>query len=101
MLKWDIFQNDDRVFGWVFFEQGFEVWGAGRQDHLVSFGALAVTGESYVTKRLFIPQMFEGGHHVGLEIIPAETKLLLIIHDSFLTKFWKEEMKIYNLLLGS
>ena len=97
MLKWDVFQDDDRVFGWVFFEQGFEVWGAGRQDHLVSFGALAVTGESYVTKRLFIPQMFEGGHHVGLEIIPAETKLLLIIHDSFLTKFWKEEMKIYNL----
>ena len=50
VLKWNIFQNDDRVFCWVFLEQGLEVGGARGQDHLVSLGALAITCESHVTK---------------------------------------------------
>ena len=56
---------------------------AGTQNHLVSLGVLALSGDGDVTERLLVPQMFERSNHIGLEIIPAETELLLIIHVSY------------------
>ena len=29
-----------------------------------------------------IPEMFEAGDHVGLEVIPSEAELLLVIHPA-------------------
>ena len=37
-------------------------------------------GDGHVAKALLIPEVFEGGDHVGLEIVPSQTKLLLVIH---------------------
>jgi hypothetical protein len=28
-----------------------------------------------------MPEMLEAGDHVGLEVIPAEAELLLVVHD--------------------
>ena len=50
---------------------------AGTQNHLVSLGVLALSSDSDVTEGLLVPEVFEGGHHVSLEIVPAETELLV------------------------
>ena len=76
----DYLQNDDRMFGRILFQQVFEIRGAGAQNHLVGLGVLALGGDGHVAEGLLIPQMLEGGDHVGLEIIPAEAELLLVIH---------------------
>ena len=55
-----------------------EVWRASWQNHFVSFTGLSVTCQCNICEWLFISQMFEGWNHVGLEIIPAKTKLLLV-----------------------
>jgi len=44
----------------------------------VGLARLAVAGQGDVGEGLLVPQVLEGGHHVGLEVIPAEAKLLLI-----------------------
>ena len=46
----------------------------------MGLGALAVTGEGHVTEGLLVPQVLEGGYHVGLEVVPAQAELLLIVH---------------------
>ena len=46
----------------------------------MSLGVLALSGDGDVTERLLIPQVFEGGHHVGLEVVPSQTELLLVVH---------------------
>ena len=50
VLKWDVLQYDDRVFGRVLLQQSLEVGGAGGQNHLVGLAALSVTGEGHVAK---------------------------------------------------
>ena len=50
---------------------------AGAQNHLVSLGVLALSSDGDVTEGLLVPEVFEGGHHVSLEIVPAETELLV------------------------
>ena len=50
---------------------------AGAEDHLVSLGVLTLGGDGDVTEGLLVPEVFEGGHHVSLEIVPAETELLV------------------------
>ena len=80
MLEGDVFQNDDGMFGRVLLQQGLEVGTAGGEDHLVSLAALAIAGNRHVTEGLLIPQVLEGGHHVGLEVVPSQTELLLVIH---------------------
>ena len=52
---------------------------AGTQNHLVSLGVLALSGNGDVTERLLVSQVFEGRNHVGLEIIPAEAELLITL----------------------
>ena len=64
-----------------------KVWRACWQNHFVGFAGLTVAGKSDICERFFIPQMFEGWNHVRLEIIPAETKLLLIALSHFYV-FW-------------
>ena len=39
---------------------------------------LPLSGDGHVAEGLLVPQMLEGGDHVGLEVVPAETKLLII-----------------------
>ena len=46
----------------------------------MSLGALTVTRNRHVSEGLFVPQMFERSDHIGLEIVPTKTELLLIIH---------------------
>ena len=46
----------------------------------MSLGALPVTRNRHVREGLLVPQMFERSDHVGLEIVPTKTELLLIIH---------------------
>ena len=88
-----------------------EVWRASWQDHLVGFTGLAITSQCHIGKRLFIPQVLEGWDHIGLEIIPTETKLLLVTlgHcfceiDAWLLKiktnsdFTTKSLKISNIL---
>ena len=52
---------------------------AGTQNHLVGLGVLALSGDGDVTERFLIPQVFERRNHVGLEVIPAETELLVTL----------------------
>ena len=97
MGEWHVLEDDDGVLGWVLLQQVLEVWRTGAENHLVSLGVLTLSGcnqrscyqkkaskdewilaYGHVTERLFISQMFERGHHVGLEVIPPQTKLLII-----------------------
>jgi len=80
VLERDILQNDDGVFGWILFQKCLEVGAAGRQDHLVGLGALPVTGDGHIRERLLVPEVLEAGHHVGLEVVPSEAELLLVVH---------------------
>ncbi len=80
MQKGHVFQDDDRVFGRVVLEQGLEVRGASGEDHLVCLARLAVTGQGDVGERLLVAQVLERRHHVRLEVIPAEAKLLILSH---------------------
>ena len=41
-------------------------------------------GNGDITEALLIPEMFEGGHHVGLEVVPTEAELLVISHGEML-----------------
>ena len=52
----------------------------------MSLGVLALSGNGHVTERLLVSQVFEGGHHVGLEIVPAETELLVTLVGRHLEK---------------
>ena len=36
-----------------------------------------------IAEALFIPEVFEGGDHVGLEVVPAEAELLVVGHGDF------------------
>jgi len=78
VLEGDVLQNDDGVLGRVLLQQGLEVGRAGREDHLVGFAGLAVAGQGHVGEGLLVPQVLEGRHHVGLEVIPTQAKLLLV-----------------------
>lgn len=68
-----------------------EVRTAGRENHFVSLGALAVAGDGHVGEGLFVPEVLEGGHHVRLKVVPAKAKLLLVIH----VETWRD-LKIYS-----
>ena len=46
----------------------------------MGLGALPVTGDGHIRERLLVPQVLEAGHHVGLEVVPSEAELLLVIH---------------------
>ena len=59
---------------------------ASAQNHLVSLGVLAFGGDGDVTERLLVPKVFEGGHHVSLEVVPAETELLVTLVGRHLEK---------------
>ena len=76
----DVLQDDDRVLGRVLLQQGLEVGTAGGENHLVSLAALAVAGDGHVAEGLLISEVLEGGHHVGLEVVPSQTELLLVVH---------------------
>ena len=92
-------QNDNRVLGRILLQQVLEVWGAGTKDHLVGFRVLTLHNiyelcvqldgkylscNGYIAEALLIPEVFEGGNHVGLEVIPAKAELLVISHGEML-----------------
>merc|ERR1712001_33229 len=80
MGEGDVFEDNYGMLGRVLFQQGLEVGTTGGEDHLVSLAALTIAGNRHVTEGLLIPQVFEGGHHVGLEVVPSQTELLLVVH---------------------
>ena len=55
---------------------------AGAEDHLVSLGVLTLGGDGDVTEGLLVSEVLERGHHVGLEVIPTETELLVPVVSS-------------------
>ena len=36
--------------------------------------------DGHITEALLVPEVLEGGHHVGLEVIPPKTELLIVSH---------------------
>ena len=57
-----------------------KVCGAGAEQHLVCLGALSLADDGDVTEGVVVPQVLEVIDHGRLEIVPAKTKLLLIVH---------------------
>ena len=76
----------------ILFQQVLEVWRAGTDDHLVSFGVLTLkylprqcvhqrlrtenypsyahlSGDGHVAEALLVSEVLEGGYHVGLEVV--------------------------------
>jgi len=49
----------------------------------VRLAALAVAGDRHVSERLLVPEVLERGDHVGLEVVPSQAKLLLVLHFIF------------------
>jgi len=78
MLEGHVLQDDDGVLCGVLLQQGLKVGRAGGEDHLVRLARLAVAGQRHVGEALLVAQVLEGTDHVGLEVIPAEAKLLLV-----------------------
>merc|ERR1719206_635035 len=83
--KGDILEYDDRVLGGVLLQQVLEVGRAGAQDHLVSFRVLTLGSDGHITEALLVPEVLEGGDHVGLEVIPPKTELLIVSHGVLIT----------------
>jgi len=80
MHEGDVLQDYYWVLGRVLFQQILEVGTAGAEDHLVGLGVLSLGGDGDVTEGLLVSQMLEGSHHVGLEVVPSQTKLLIVRH---------------------
>ena len=64
----------------ILLQQDLEVGGACREDHLVCIAALTIRGDGHIGEGFLVPQMLEAGYHVGLEIVPSQAELLLIVH---------------------
>jgi hypothetical protein len=79
VVEGDIFQDDDRVLGWVLLQQVLEVGAASTEDHLVGLGVLPLRGDGDVTEGLVGAEILERRDHVGLEVVPPKAKLLLSI----------------------
>ena len=80
LLEGDVLEDDDWVLGGVLLQQSLEVGAAGGQDHLVGLAALAVRGDRDVREGLLVPEVLEAGDHVGLEVVPSQAELLLVVH---------------------
>ena len=80
MLEWNVLEDDDGVLGGVLLQQSLEIGRTSGENHLVSLAALAVAGDGHVAEGLLISEVLEGGHHVGLEVVPSQTELLLVVH---------------------
>ena len=39
--------------------------------------------DRHITEAFLVSEMFEGGDHVGLEVVPAEAELLVVGHGDF------------------
>ena len=78
MVEWNIFENDDGVFGRVLFQQVLEVGGTSAENHLVSLGVLTLGSNGHITERLLVTKMLEGCHHIGLKVVPSQTELLIV-----------------------
>ena len=46
----------------------------------MGLGVLTLGGDGHVAEGLLVSEVFEGGHHVGLEVVPSQAELLLIVH---------------------
>ena len=93
VLEGHVLEDDDGVLGGVLLEQGLEVGGAGREDHLVRLAGLAVAGQGHVREGLFVAEVLEGGDHVGLEVVPSQAKLLLVTLSHFEVLFGFVQMR--------
>ena len=41
--------------------------------------------DGHITEALLVPEVLEGGDHVGLEVIPPKTELLIVSHGVLIT----------------
>jgi len=80
--EWNVLQDDDWVLWWVVLQKRFEVRTASWQNHFVRLTGLAITSKCYIRETPLCPEVFEACHNIWLEIIPSETKLLLVRHSS-------------------
>ena len=78
MLEGNIFEDDDGMLGRILLEKILEVRTARAENHLVSLGVLALSGDGDVTERLLIPQVLERGNHIGLKVVPSKAELLIV-----------------------
>ena len=103
VVEGDILQDDDGVLGWVLLQQVPKVGAAGAQDHLVGLGVLPLSGDGDITKGLIGAEVLEGVYHVGLEIVPAETKLLSISRSHLARRnlVLQEDLKLQVFYTGS
>jgi len=76
----DVLQDDDGVLGRVLLKEVLEVGRACTEDHLVCLGVLTLGSNGDIAETFFIPQVFEGCNHVGLEVVPSEAELLVVSH---------------------
>ena len=91
VVRW---AKETSLLGWVLIHQVLEVERASAKNHLVSLGVLGcwpwstsffkcisshllryLCGNGDVTEAPLVPQVLKGGHHVGLEVIPAKAEL--------------------------
>ena len=49
----------------------------------MSLAALTIRRNRHICERLLVPEVLEAGDHVGLEVVPSQAELLLIVHPCF------------------
>lgn len=79
VLFFDITQNHNGMLARICLEKSSEVWTAGRENHFVGSEGTTITCQCDIHKVLLITQMTEGWQDAGMEVIPAQTILLLRI----------------------
>ena len=64
------------VFFWLIISVTYKVRDLEKKEYLSCNG--------HITEAFLIPEVFEGGDHVGLEVVPAEAELLVVGHGEML-----------------
>ena len=73
------------VFYWLIISVTYKVWDLIHRDFTEKKRKeeyLSCNG--HITEAFLIPEVFEGGDHVGLEVVPAEAELLVVGHGEML-----------------
>ena len=52
--------------------------------------------DGHITEALLVPEVLEGGHHVGLEVIPPKTELLIVSHGVLITMTLRHNSEIFS-----
>ena len=69
-------QVEERMLMRIPAENFSEEGAAGSYDDLMSLQLRVFTGKGHIKKIFLLPQVPEGGAHVGFKIVPAEAEFL-------------------------